>query len=177
MCSSDLDKRALAVRTAFKRMYDDGLIYQGERIVNWDPKMKTTVSDEEVEHKEEKGSLYYLKYGPFTISTARPETKFGDKYVVMHPEDPRYAAFTHGQKMELEWINGPITATVIKDPSVDREFGTGVMTITPWHDQLDFDLAEKYGLDKEQVIDERGVLRSEERRVGKECRSRWSPYH
>src|SRR5258708_17479411 len=139
-------------------MYDDGLIYQGERIVNWDPKMKTTVSDEEVEHKEEKGSLYYLKYGPFTISTARPETKFGDKYVVMHPEDPRYAAFTHGQKMELEWINGPITATVIKDPSVDREFGTGVMTITPWHDQLDFDLAEKYGLDKEQVIDERGVL-------------------
>lgn len=152
------EKRSFAVRTAFKRMYDDGLIYQGERIVNWDPKMKTTVSDEEVEHKEEKGSFYYLKYGPFTIGTARPETKFGDKYVVMHPEDERYAAYEHGQKIDLEWINGPITATVIKDESVDREFGTGVMTITPWHDQLDFDLAEKYRLDKEQIIDERGCL-------------------
>lgn len=152
------EKRSFAVRTAFKRMYDDGLIYQGERIVNWDPKMKTTVSDEEVEHKEEKGSFYYLKYGPFTIGTARPETKFGDKYVVMHPDDERYAAYEHGQKIDLEWINGPITATVIKDESVDREFGTGVMTITPWHDQLDFDLAEKYHLDKEQIIDERGCL-------------------
>ncbi|HYF10569.1 MAG TPA: valine--tRNA ligase [Candidatus Paceibacterota bacterium] len=152
------EKRSLAVRTAFKRMYEDGLIYQGERIVNWDPKMKTTVSDEELEHKEERGSFYYLKYGPFVIGTARPETKFGDKYVVMHPEDERYAAYTHGQKIDLEWINGPITATVIKDASVDREFGTGVMTITPWHDQLDFDLAEKYGLDKEQIIDERGCL-------------------
>ena len=152
------DKRNLAVRTAFKKMYEEGLIYRGSRIVNWDPKMQTTVSDDEVEYKEEKGSFYYLQYGPFTIGTARPETKFGDKYVVMHPDDARYKGYTHGQQIELEWINGPITATVIKDEAVDMEFGTGVMTITPWHDATDFDIAERHGLDKEQIIDANGKL-------------------
>jgi len=116
------------------------------------------VSDDEVEYKEEKGNFYYLKYGPFTIGTARPETKFGDKYVVMHPDDARYQDYTHGQKIELEWINGPITATVIKDGAVDMEFGTGVMTITPWHDATDFDIAERHNLDKEQIIDANGKL-------------------
>jgi len=152
------NKRNLAVRTAFKRMYDEGLIYRGIRIVNWDPKMQTTVSDEEIEWKEEKVNFYYLKYGPFTIGTARPETKFGDKYVVMHPKDARYKKYEHGQKIKLEWIGGPITATVIKDHVVDREFGTGVMTITPWHDATDFEIAERHGLDKEQIIDEYGKL-------------------
>jgi valyl-tRNA synthetase len=76
----------------------------------------------------------------------------------MHPEDERYAEYTHGQTLELEWINGPITATVIKDASVDKEFGTGVMTITPWHDATDFEIAERHTLDKEQIIDERGKL-------------------
>ena len=108
------EKRNLAVRTAFKQMYDEGLIYRGARIVNWDPKMQTTVSDDEVERKEEKGTFYYLKYGPFIIGTARPETKFGDKYVVMHPKDDRYKQYKHGDNIELEWINGPITATIIK---------------------------------------------------------------
>jgi len=143
---------------AFVRMYKAGLIYRGMRIVNWDPKMQTTVSDDEIEWKEETSPFYYLKYGPFTIATARPETKFGDKYVVMHPDDKRYAQYTHNQKIELEWINGPITATVIKDPAIDMEFGTGVMTITPWHDTTDFEIAERHGLDKEPVIDERGIL-------------------
>jgi len=152
------EKRNLAVRTAFKKMYEEGLIYRGSRIVNWDPKMQTTVSDDEVEYKEEKGNFYYLTYGPFTIGTARPETKFGDKYVVMHPQDLRYKDYTHGQKIELEWINGPITATVIKDEAVDMEFGTGVMTITPWHDATDFDIAERHNLDKEQIIDANGKL-------------------
>jgi len=152
------EKRNVAVRTAFKKMYEEGLIYRGSRIVNWDPKMQTTVSDDEVEYKEEKGNFYYLKYGPFTIGTARPETKFGDKYVVMHPDDARYQDYTHGQKIELEWINGPITATVIKDGAVDMEFGTGVMTITPWHDATDFDIAERHNLDKEQIIDANGKL-------------------
>ncbi|HZX49782.1 MAG TPA: valine--tRNA ligase [Candidatus Paceibacterota bacterium] len=152
------EKRNVAVRTAFKKMYEEGLIYRGARIVNWDPKMQTTVSDDEVEYKEEKGNFYYLKYGPFTIGTARPETKFGDKYVVMHPDDARYQDYTHGQKIELEWINGPITATVIKDGAVDMEFGTGVMTITPWHDATDFDIAERHNLDKEQIIDANGKL-------------------
>ncbi|MCB9806171.1 valine--tRNA ligase [Candidatus Nomurabacteria bacterium] len=154
-----LDKtREVAVRTAFKKMYDDGLIYRGDRIVNWDPKGQTTISDDEIVRKEEKGKFYYLKYGPFVIGTARPETKFGDKYVVMHPEDKRYAEYKDGQTIELEWINGPITATIIKDESVDMEFGTGVMTITPWHDSTDFEIAERHNLDKEQIIDKYGKL-------------------
>ncbi len=152
------EKRSLAVRTAFKKMHDDGLIYRGNRIVNWDPKMQSNVSDDEIERKEEKSPFYYLKYGPFEIGTARPETKFGDKYVVMHPDDKRYKEYEHGQKINLEWINGPITATVIKDEAVDMEFGTGVMTITPWHDATDFEIAERYNLDKEQIIDFNGKL-------------------
>ncbi len=142
-----------SVMEAFVRMYNAGLIYRGSRIVNWDPKGQTTISDDEIVYEEEKTTFYYFQYGPFVIGTARPETKFGDKYVVMHPDDERYAAYTHGQKITLEWINGPLEATVIKDESIDMEFGTGVMTITPWHSQVDFDIAERHGLDKEQIID------------------------
>ncbi len=146
------------VCSTFQKLSDDDLLYRGKRIVSWCPKHQTSFSDLEITDVEKVDPLYYLKYGPFVIATVRPETKFGDKYVVMHPEDPRYAEFSHGQTFELEWINGPITATVIKDDSIDREFGTGVMTITPWHDAADFALAEKYHLDKEQVIDEKGKL-------------------
>lgn len=152
------DTRYAAVMHAFIEMYNAGLIYRGHRIVNWDPKGQTTISDDEIVYEERKDKFYYLKYGPFVIGTARPETKFGDKYVVMHPDDTRYAQYSHGQKLELEWINGPITTTVIKDESVDMEFGTGVMTITPWHSLVDFDLAEKHKLDKEQIIDFYGKL-------------------
>jgi valyl-tRNA synthetase len=152
------DKRVNAVKTAFTRMYNAGLIYRGHRIVNWDPKGQTTISDDEIVYQEEKTTLYYLKYGPFTIATARPETKFGDKYIVMHPDDSRYAQYSSGQKINLEWINGPITATVIKDDVIDKEFGTGVMTITPWHSVEDFEIAERHNLDKEQIIDLKGRL-------------------
>lgn len=150
--------RSRAVRLVFKHMYDDSLIYQGYRIVNWDPQGQTTVSDDEVIYKEEKTKFYYFKYGPFVIGTARPETKFGDKYIVVHPDDARYADFHSGQRIELEWINGPITATVIKDAAIDQTFGTGAMTITPWHSAIDFEIAERHGLDKEQVIDDQGKL-------------------
>ncbi len=152
------DTRNLAVRTAFKSMYDRGLIYKGARIVNWDPKLQTTVSDDEVEWKEEAAPLYYLQYGPFVIATARPETKFGDKYVVMHPKDSRYAKYKEGQTIDLEWLNGNITATIIKDEAIDMSFGTGVMTITPWHDRTDFEIAERHHLDREQIINFRGLL-------------------
>ncbi len=152
------EPRNLAVREAFKKMYDGGLIYRGDRIVNWDPKMQSNVSDIEVVRKEEKAPFYYFQYGPFVIGTARPETKFGDKYVVMHPDDERYAQYTHGDTFACEWINGSITATILKDEAVDPEFGTGVMTITPWHDATDFFMAERHGLDKEQVIDFDGNL-------------------
>lgn len=152
------EERNRAVRRLFKDMYDAGLIYRGHRIVNWDPKGQTTISDDEVVYQEEKTTFYYLKYGPFTIGTARPETKFGDKYVVMHPNDKRYEKWKQGDTVELEWINGPITATIIKDEAIDPEFGTGVMTITPWHSVADFDIAERHSLDKEQIIDDYGKL-------------------
>ena len=146
------------VYQTFKKLYDDKLLYRGKRIVSWCPKHQTSFADIEIKDEEKVEPYYYLKYGPFTISTSRPETKFGDKYVVMHPEDKRYADYKQGQKIDLEWINGPITATVIKDSAIDMEFGTGVMTITPWHDAVDFGIAERHGLEKEQIIDEKGKL-------------------
>ncbi|OGJ05454.1 valine--tRNA ligase [Candidatus Nomurabacteria bacterium RIFOXYC2_FULL_36_19] len=146
------------VHQTFKRMYDDNLIYRGNRIVSWCPKHQTSFSDLEIKDEERTDSFYYLKYGPFTIATSRPETKFGDKYVVMHPKDKRYKDYTDGQKIKLEWINGPIEATIIKDEAIDMEFGTGVMTITPWHDVTDFEIAERHKLEKEQIIDENGKL-------------------
>ena len=146
------------VNESFVRMYEEGLIYRGPRIVNWDPKLKTNVSDDEVERKETRSPFYTFQYGPFQIGTVRPETKFGDKYVVMHPEDERYIDYQHGQTFECEWINGRIQATIIKDDAVDPEFGTGVMTITPWHDHADFEIAERHQLDKEPIIDFEGRL-------------------
>ncbi len=146
------------VSQTFKRMYDDNLIYRGNRIVSWCSKHQTSFSDLEIKDEEKIEKFYYLKYGPFTIGTSRPETKFGDKYVVMHPDDARYAEYKDGQKINLEWINGLVEATIIKDSAVDMSFGTGVMTITPWHDTVDFEIAQRHNLDKEQVIDEMGKL-------------------
>ena len=146
------------VQQTFDKMFNDGLVYRGDRIVNWCAKHQTSLSEVETEFEERTEAYYYLQYGPFVISTSRPETKFGDKYVVMNTKDERYKEYEHGQKIELEWINGPITTTVIKDDSVDMEFGTGVMTITPWHSQVDFEIAERHNLDKEQIIDWKGKL-------------------
>jgi valyl-tRNA synthetase len=154
-----LDERVVRiVHDTFKQLETDGLLYRGARIVNWCPKHQTSLSNLETEHAERTDKFYYFQYGPFVIGTARPETKFGDKYVVMHPDDERYKGYTHGQKIELEWINGPITATVIKDEAGDPEMGTGVMTITPWHSGVDFEIAKRHGLDYEQIIDWRGKL-------------------
>ena len=146
------------VYETFKKLSEDNLLYRGKRIVSWCPKHRTSFSDLEIKDVEVAEKFYYFKYGPFIIATSRPETKFGDKYVVMHPHDKRYSQYKNGQKIDLEWINGPITATVIKDEQIDMNFGTGVMTITPWHDAADFDIAERHGLDKEQIIDESGKL-------------------
>ena len=154
-----LDERVIKiVHGTFAQLEKDGLLYRGSRIVNWCPKHQTSLSNLEVQYQERKDPFYYLQYGPFVIGTARPETKFGDKYVVMHPEDARYKDFTHGQKIELEWIHGPITATVIKDEASNPEMGTGVMTITPWHSGIDFEIAKRHDLDYEQIIDWRGKL-------------------
>lgn len=146
------------VQLTFKKMYKDDLIYRGKRSINWCSKHQTGLSDVETENKSETAKLYYFKYGPFEIATARPETKFSDKYVVMHPDDKRYSEYKDGQKLTVEWINGPIEATIIKDEIIDMEFGTGVMTITPWHSQVDFELAQRRNLDVEQIIDLNGKL-------------------
>ena len=146
------------VYDTFEKLYNDGLVYRGKKIINWCPKHQTSLSDLETETTERIDKLYYLKYGPFVIATARPETKFGDKYVVIHPKDQRYLQYKEGQKIALEWINGPIEATVIKDEAIDMEFGTGTMTITPWHDAVDFEIAKRHNLPKNQIIDFRGKL-------------------
>ena len=151
-------EREKAVNEAFKIMYEKGIIYKGNRIVNWDPKLKTTISDDEIEWVEKKEPFYYLSYGPFEIGTTRPETKFGDKYVVMHPDDDRYKKYSHKEEIEIDWINGKTKTTIIKDSAIDKDFGSGVMTITPHHDKTDFDIAERHNLDAEQIIDDRGVL-------------------
>ncbi len=137
----------------FNDMYKRGVIYRGHRMVNWDPKLQTTLSDDEVVYEERTEPFYTFQYGPFQIATSRPETKFGDKVVVMHPDDERYKQYKHGDTFEAEWINGPVRATVIKDTAVDPAFGTGVMTITPAHDHVDFAIAERHRLEKVQVID------------------------
>ena len=142
----------------FVKMFNDNLVYRGKRAINWCSKHQTSLSEVETESSEETTPFYYFKYGPFEIGTVRPETKFADKYVVMHPDDARYSQYKHGDTFEVEWINGPIKATVIKDEVADMNFGSGVMTITPWHSQVDFELAQKYNLEVEQIIDWRGKL-------------------
>ncbi|PIQ91922.1 MAG: valine--tRNA ligase [Parcubacteria group bacterium CG11_big_fil_rev_8_21_14_0_20_39_22] len=146
------------VQDTFRKMYEDGLIYRGKRSIHWNPKYQTSLSDIETDFEERKDPFYYFKYGPFTIGTARPETKFGDKYVVVHPDDKRYKDYDNGQKFEIEWINGPLTATLIKDEAADPEMGSGAMTITPWHSAVDFEIAKRHNLDMEQIIDWQGKL-------------------
>jgi len=146
------------VHETFKQLSDDKLLYRGKRLVNWCSKHQTSLSELETESVEKEDKFYTFQYGPFQIGTTRPETKFGDKYIVMHPDDERYKEYKHGQKIDLEWINGPITATIIKDNAIDMEFGTGAMTITPWHDTADFEIAQRHNLEYEQIIDFYGRL-------------------
>lgn len=157
MFTLDPDVIAVVYET-FKKLYDDGLAYRAERIVNWCARHQTSLSELEVAQPEVVDILYYLQYGPFVIATARPETKFGDKYVVVHPKDKRYAQYHNGEQFEVEWINGRITATLIKDDIIDMKFGTGAMTITPWHDVTDFEIAQRHNVPKEQIIDWKGRL-------------------
>ncbi|MFZ2522646.1 MAG: valine--tRNA ligase [Minisyncoccia bacterium] len=142
----------------FIKMWKDKMIYRGKRTINWCTKHQTSLSEVETESIEESTPFYYFQYGPFEIGTVRPETKFSDKYVVMHPDDERYKKYKHGEKLTVEWINGPIEATVIKDEAVQMDFGSGVMTINPWHSQIDYEIAERHKLDVEQIIDWRGKL-------------------
>lgn len=147
--------RGRAVNAAFKQMYNDGIVYRGYRVINWCPRCKSTLADDEVNYKEEKSKFYYLKYGPIVIGTARPETKFLDKVIVVNPEDARYADIV-GKEFDVEWIEGVVRAKVIADAEADMSFGTGAMTITPAHSHEDFRLAQNHGLEVVQIIGEDG---------------------
>lgn len=154
------DKRNLAVRTAFKKMYDDGLIYRGFRVVNWDPKGQTTISDDEIEYETRKTKLYTFKYSkdiPISISTTRPETKLGDVAIAVNPDDERYSQYV-GKKYETIFAGEKISLTVITDPSVLKEFGTGALGVTPAHSTIDWEMAQKNSLPLKQVINEYGKM-------------------
>lgn len=151
-----------AVRTVFVKLYQDGLIYRDNRLINWCPRCHTALSDIEVEHEEKKGQLWHIRYpvvgqpGRFvTVATTRPETMLGDTAVAVHPEDERYADL-HGAKVLLPLVNREIP--VVADDYVDREFGTGVVKITPAHDFNDFEVGLRHGLDKINVFDESGII-------------------
>ena len=150
------EKRNFAVKTAFKQMYDAGLIYRGNRIVNWDPKGQTTISDDEIIYEERKAKMYTFKYSkdfPISISTTRPETKVGDVAVAVNPEDTRYKKFV-GKEYDLEFCGVPIHIKIIEDKDVDLEFGTGALGVTPAHSMTDWEIADRHNLPRPQVINE-----------------------
>lgn len=163
------DKRYHAVMTAFKNMYDDGLIYRGDRIVNWDPKGQTTISDDEIVYEERKSKLYTFKYSadfPISISTSRPETKVGDTAVAVHPDDVRYQKYI-GQTFTCTFCDVPIEVTVIADKEVDPEFGTGALGVTPAHSKIDWDMADRHNIkNRPQVINEYAKMTVEGRLSG-----------
>ncbi len=135
----------------FKRLFDDGLAYRAERLVNYCTFDGTSFSDLEVVHEERKSPLYYIKYGPLVLATTRPETKFGDTAVAVNPKDGRYKKYV-GQELEIETVLGPTKIKVIEDEMVDPEFGTGVVKITPSHDFNDFETGKRHNLPMKQVI-------------------------
>lgn len=141
------DARVLAVNTMFKRMYDDGLIYKGYRVVNWSTAGQSTCSDDELEHIERPAKLYTFRYSkdfPVSVATTRPETKLGDTAVAVHPEDPRYRELI-GQVFEVEiGAATPLSIKIIGDEEVDPTFGTGAVGVTPAHSQTDFDIRERH---------------------------------
>ena len=145
------------VYTTFEKMWNDGLIYRGKKLVNFCPKHQTAFADIEVDWKEEKTPLYYIKYGPFTLATTRPETKFGDTAVAVNPNDKRYKKWI-GKTITVEGVNGPFQVEVIADDMVDMEFGTGVVKITPAHDFNDWEAGQRHNLRVVQVIDETGHM-------------------
>jgi len=135
----------------FKKLYADGLLYRAQRLVNYCTKNGTSFSDLEVTYEERKDPLYYIKYGPLTLATTRPETKFGDTAVAVNPKDKRYQKYV-GKEIEIETVLGKAKIKVIADEMVDMEFGTGVVKITPAHDHDDFATAQRHNLPLLQVI-------------------------
>lgn len=159
------DKRNFAVRTAFKRMYDDGLIYRGYRVVNWTVKGQSTCSDDEVVTIERQAKLYTFKYSkdfPITIATTRPETKLGDTAIAVHPDDARYREYI-GQTFTAEvGAAKPLAIRIVADETVDPAFGTGAVGVTPAHSHADFEMRERHPeIDLIQVIGPDGTMTAE----------------
>lgn len=155
------EKRSESVFEVFTDLYNKGLIYRGVRMVNWDPKAKTALSDEEVIHKEEHSKLYYLKYKVVgdddyaVIATTRPETIFGDIAVCINPNDPKTARLK-GKRVIVPIVNREVP--IIEDDYVDMEFGTGFLKVTPAHDVNDYMLGEKYNLETIDIFNDDGTL-------------------
>ena len=158
---------AEAVKTAFIRLYDQGLIYRGKRLVNWDPHLESAISDLEVENVEEKGHLWHLRYplpkgvktssgeNHLTVATTRPETLLGDSAVAVHPDDKRYADLI-GQSVMLPLCDRKIP--IIGDEYVDRDFGSGCVKITPAHDFNDYEVGERHDLEKINIFEANASL-------------------
>ncbi len=146
-----------AVFFEFKTFWDRGLIYKGPYIVQWCPKDNTAIENAELEYEERKEKLYFLKYGPLTLATARPETKFGDTAMAVHPDDKRYKQYV-GKEFEIETLAGKKKMKVVSDKAVDPEFGTGVIKVTPGHDFADYEIGKRHNLPIVQVIDKHGRL-------------------
>jgi valyl-tRNA synthetase len=148
-----------AVQTIFKRLFDDGLIYRAERIINWCPRCLTALSDIEVDHSDDEGELISIRYGDrdasIVVATTRAETMLGDTAVAVHPDDPRYAALV-GKTVELPLTGRRIP--VVADDHVDPAFGTGAVKVTPAHDPNDFEIGRRHDLPSLTVLDEHGVV-------------------
>ena len=158
------DGLSRAVREVFVQLYEQGLIYQDDYIINWCPRCMTALADLEVDHEEREGGLYEIRYpgveGDFSlvVATTRPETMLGDTAVAVHPEDERYQALI-GKHVRLPLTSREIP--IIGDDYVDREFGTGCLKITPAHDPNDFEMGSRHDLDSIQVIDDTGFMTEE----------------
>ncbi|MDR3559141.1 MAG: valine--tRNA ligase [Candidatus Pacebacteria bacterium] len=156
------DQRKKAVRKMFVDMYDAGVIYRGERIVNWCPRCKSTLADDELEYQGQKTKLYTFKYDkdfPVSIATTRPETKLGDTAVAVNPKDARYKKLI-GRTFSADFLGVPLKIKIIADRSVEKDFGTGALGVTPAHSMADWKMAEDNGLEAIKVIDENGKIKN-----------------
>ncbi len=160
-----------AVREAFVRLHEDGLVYRGKRVIHWCPRCGTSLSDEEAEFTETAGALYHLRYPladdpsqGITVATTRPETMLGDVAVAVHPEDARYQALV-GRALALP-LTG-VRVPVVADASTDPAFGSGAVKITPAHDANDFEVGKRHGLAMPVVVDAEGVVREETDAAGR----------
>ncbi|MCA9351711.1 class I tRNA ligase family protein [Patescibacteria group bacterium] len=159
LCFTLDEQRKEAVFEAFKQMYEAGLVYRKERVVNWDVKGQTTISDDEIVREDRISTMYTFKYShdcPIEIASTRPETKLGDTAIAVHP-DGRWKSYI-GKEYSFEFAGESVTVTVIGDKDVDPEFGTGALGVTPAHSFTDWDMAQRHDLPLKQIINEYGKM-------------------